>query len=273
MIRPLRPIPTLVLAAILATVTHGASQTTPAAEPARVLVLGTFHFANPGLDVVQHEVADVLSPARQTEIEEITAALGRFLPTRVVVEHLPAAAAQLDSLYAAYREGSHSLSRNETQQLGFRLAAAHGLARVEPFDHGGEFPFGEVMAYAAAHDPPFVAEVETAIARIAAESGRQQRELTLAQILRGANDPDKLRDDHAMYIRFARVGAGESQVGATLLARWYERNIRMFSNLQSIAGPGDRVLVIVGSGHAPILRELIRSDAAMELEDPLAYLP
>jgi len=273
MIRPALPIASLFLAATIAAATPSHAQSAVATDPARVLVLGTFHFANPGLDVVQHEVADVLSPVRQAQIAELVAALGRFAPTRIAVEQLPSTQPRLDSLYRSYLDGRHVLSRNETQQLGFRLAAMHRLARVDPFDHPGEFPFGEVMGYAADNDPTFVAEVEATIAWIAAESTRQQREMTLAEILRGANDPAKLRDDHAMYMRFARVGAGDTQVGATLLARWYERNIRMFSNLQQIAGPGERVLVIVGSGHAPILRELIRSDSAMELEDPMLYLP
>jgi len=272
MIRPAL-IASLVAVATIAAATPSHAQSGVATEPARVLVLGTFHFANPGLDVVQHEVADVLSPERQAQIAELVAALGRFAPTRVAVEQLPSTEPSLDSLYRAYIDGNHALSRNETQQLGFRLAALHHLARVDPFDHPGEFPFGEVMEYAAGNDPAFVAEVEATIARIAAEGTRQQREMTLAEILRDANDPAKLRDEHAMYLRFAHVGAGDTQVGATLLARWYERNIRMFSNLQRLAGPGERVLVIVGSGHAPILRELIRSDSAMELEDPIVYLP
>ena len=33
------------------------------ADKAQVLVMGTFHFANPGLDMIKSPVADVLSPA------------------------------------------------------------------------------------------------------------------------------------------------------------------------------------------------------------------
>jgi hypothetical protein len=242
-------------------------------EPAQVLVLGTYHFHNPGLDVVQTEVADVLSAQKQAEIAAVVEAIARFRPTRIAVEKLPASAHLLDSLYAAYRAGRHELSRDETQQLGFRLAGRFGHPRLYAFDHGGEFPFGAVMQYAQTHDPAFVGFVQAELGRITAESNRQQREYTVGEILRMANEPRKLAADHGMYMRFARVGAGDSFVGADLLSKWYDRNIRMFGNLQRMAEPGDRVLVIVGSGHAPILRELVTYDPAMSLVEAVDYLP
>jgi hypothetical protein len=241
--------------------------------PSHVLILGTYHFANPGLDVVQTEVPDVLDPGRQDEILRIVDALAAFRPTKVVVEHVPSDGPRLDSLYRAYRAGEHALSRNETQQLGFRLAARFDLERVHPFDHRGEFPFGAVMEYAGRHDPAFVEMVMAEIQAITDETNRRHRELTVGEILRAMNDPGEMADGHAMYMEFARVGAGDGYVGADLLAKWYDRNIRMFANLTAVTEQGDRVLVVVGSGHGPILRELVMADARMELVDPRGYLP
>lgn len=262
----------LLLAAVLAPPAL-AAQATTAAEPAQVLVLGTYHFANPGLDVVKTEVADVLSPEKQAEIAAVVEAIARFRPTRIAVERLPESAHALDSLYTEYRSGRHTLSRDETQQLGFRLAAQFGHERLYPIDHRGEFPFGAVMQYAQAHDPAFVVFVQQELARITAASNRRQRENTVGEILRDANDPVTLAAGHGMYLRFARVGAGDSYVGADLLVKWYERNIRIFNNLQSVTEAGDRILVIIGSGHAPILRELIGHDPEMVLVEAVDYLP
>lgn len=245
---------------------------TPSA-PAQVLVLGTYHFANPGLDVVKVEVDDVLSATRQAEIRAVAEAVARFRPTRVAVEQLPSAAARLDSLYAAHRAGAHALGRDETEQLGFRIAAMLDHPRVHPIDHGGEFPFGAVMEYAQANDPAVVTFIQEEMGRIAAEAARRQREHTIGEILRLTNAPESLAADHGSYLRLARVGAGDGYVGADLLAKWYERNIRIHANLQRVAEPEERVLVIVGSGHAPILRELIGYDPAMTLVEALDYLP
>jgi hypothetical protein len=248
------------------------AQAPAADEPAHVLVLGTYHFANPGLDVVKAEVADVLSATKQAEIRALVEALVRFRPTKIAVEHVPASAPRLDSLYHAYRSGRHELSRNETEQLGFRLAAMLEHPRVYPIDHRGEFPFEAVMEYAQVHDPAFVAFAQEERARITAETNRQQRENTIGEILRLSNKSKKLARDHGTYMRFAQVGAGDTYVGAELLSKWYERNIHIFANLQGIAEPGDRILVIIGSGHAPILRELITYDPEMLLVEVLEYL-
>ncbi len=241
--------------------------------PARILVVGTYHFHNPGLDVVQTVVPDILGEPQQASVHRVVAGLDGFRPTKVAVEHLPASAPILDSLYTAFLAGEHELARSETQQMGFRLARSAGLSRVYPVDHTGEFPFMEVVSYAMEREPGTAMEMQGTIARITEEMNRRHREWTVGEILRAMNDPAELREAHATYLRMNRIGAGDTQVGATLLARWYERNIRIFSNLQALAEPGDRILLVIGQGHVPILRELIAADPAMALEDPLRYLP
>jgi hypothetical protein len=266
-------VPLLFTVPVLLSAPSGVEAQATGGPPSQVLILGTYHFANPGLDVVQTEVPDVLEPGKQEEVSRIVEALAAFRPTKVVVEHLPSDGPRLDSFYRAYRAGEHALSRNESQQLGFPLAARFDLERVHPFDHRGEFPFGAMMEYAGRNDPAFVEMVMAELQRITEETNLRHRELTIGEILRVMNDPDELAEGHAVYLEFARVGAGDGYVGADLLSKWYERNIRMFANLTGVTAPGDRVLVIVGSGHAPILRELVAADARMELVDPLGYLP
>lgn len=248
----------------------------PASHPeprAQILVLGTYHFDNPGLDVVKTEVADVLTPAKQAEIKQVIEALARFRPTKIAVEVRADRAMRLDSLYAAYRAEHSSLTRSEVQQLGFRLAERFDHPHLYPVDHDGEFPFGAMMQYAQAHDPAFVRRVQQAMAEIAAESNRNQQQKSIGEILRLENDPARMGKGHAMYVDLARVGASDSYVGADVLAKWYERNIRIFSQLQRITQPGDRILVIFGAGHAAILRQLISSDPPLELIEANEFLP
>ena len=255
--------------------TAAASQQPPSKPElrAQILVLGTYHFDNPGLDVVKTEVADVLTPTKQAEIKQVIEALARFRPTKIAVEVRADRAARLDSVYAAYRARHHTLSRSEVQQLGFRLAERFGHPRLYPVDHAGEFPFGAVMQYAQERDPAFVQRVQQATAEMAAQKNRHQQQKTVGEILRLENDPARIEQGHALYMEFARVGAGDTYVGADLLAKWYERNIRIFSELQRIAQPGDRVVVIFGAGHAAILRELIANDPRLELIEATEYLP
>lgn len=252
---------------VVATDTSGTNGT------AQVMILGTYHFANPGLDVVQVEVADILSPEKQTEVEGVVETLAAFRPTKVAVEVRAPSVPAMDSLYAAYRAGRHTLSRDEVQQLGFRLGDRFDLPRLHAIDHEGRFPFDAVMQYAEEHDPEFVQWVEVTLEAIGEQSNRRQIENTLAEILRQENDPAGIAEGHGHYLMMSGVGAGDTYVGADLLAAWYERNIRTFADLRAVAEPGDRVLVIFGGGHAAILREFVKGDPGMELVEPNEYLP
>ena len=264
---------TLALIALTVLVGGPASAQDPADAPvAEVLVLGAYHFDNPGRDVAQVTVADILSPEKQAEVAAVADALAAFRPTKVVVERRAERGAEVDSLYAAYREGHHALGRSEVEQLGFRLAARLGHDRVYPADHGGEFPFGPLMAYAEAHEPAFAAGVTDMIERLEQEADSLQRTSTVSGILRFMNRPDILRRNHGDYVATAAVGAGDGYAGADLLSAWYDRNVRIFGNIAALAEPRDRVLVVYGAGHAPILRELVEAAPGMELVDPSVYL-
>jgi hypothetical protein len=260
-------LPALLLSAAAADAARAQSS-----EPAQVMILGMYHFDNPGLDVVKSEVADILLPAKQAEVLAVVDGVARFRPTKIAVERLPSMGPRLDSLFDQYRQGRRELGRDETQQIGFRLARMLGHDRVIPVDHGGEFPFGAMMEYAQKNDPAFVGWVGMELARITEETNRRQRENTVGEILRHANDPAVIAEGHGMYLRLAAVGAGDTYVGADLLSKWYERNIRIFANIQRLAGPGDRVVVVIGAGHAAILRELIANDPQMVLVETLDYL-
>ncbi len=242
-----------------------------AQAPADILVLGTYHFDNPGLDVAQFSVADVLLPERQAEIEAVVQSLLAFRPTKVLVERLPEGAARLDSLYGAYRAGRHTLNRGEDEQLGFRIAAQSGLDRVYPVDHAGELPFSAFAAYASQHESPAGERIGATIARMEAQMDSLQTG-TIGETLRVLNTPASLRANLGMYLVGSSVGAGDGYVGADLASAWYARNIRIFASVAALAEPGDRVLVIFGSGHAAVLRHLVETSPDMRFVDPGLYL-
>lgn len=61
--------------------------------------------------------------------------------------------------------------------------------------------------------------------------------------------------------------------GADLVVRWYQRNLRIMANLhRSISGPDDRVLVVYGQGHIPLLRQFTSESPDLCLVNPLPYL-
>src|SRR3546814_3539563 len=73
-------------------------ESAPAAPEVEVMVLGTFHWANPGRDAVNMQVDDVLSPRRQREIAVLAQTLALWQPTRIAVERSEEHTSELQSL-------------------------------------------------------------------------------------------------------------------------------------------------------------------------------
>lgn len=245
----------------------------PASEPAKVMVLGVFHFANPGLDKVKSEVIDVTTPANQAYLAGLAGRLAAFGPTDVLVECEPSAQARQDAAFAGYRDGTHALTVNEVQQIGFRVAKEAGLSKVTCFDEGQvHWNSGPMFEYIGAHEPERKAAMDATFASLSARQAREQTTLPLPQLLELANDPARDRENKALYIATNDVDAGGGFAGADASASWWHRNFRMYANVQKAAAPGRRVLVVAGQGHTAILRDLLAIDGEREAEDVVPYL-
>ncbi|HEX8392401.1 MAG TPA: DUF5694 domain-containing protein, partial [Longimicrobium sp.] len=155
---PLRP---RALAALLLVFTAGRvdaqSSAPPPARP-QVMVLGTAHWANPGLDYNNPQVDDVLSPRRQAEVQAILDALAEFRPTRIALEAEPSRDSVWNDRYRRYRAGSLTLGRDERDQIGLRLAARLGHDRVYTVDWQNGMDVGGVLGWAAQNGQGHVAQ-------------------------------------------------------------------------------------------------------------------
>jgi hypothetical protein len=256
--------------ALWAAASPAAAEDRAAPAPIEVMVVGTFHFANPGLDYRNVAVDDVLQPARQKEIAAIVQALARFAPTAVGVEWRETAAADA---YARYRAGTLPPSREEAVQLGFALARARGLETVHGLDMPMSLPFEPVFAYAKAHGGEAIIDRITAVSeRNVAAQESTLKTGGIAATLRLLNGP-AADDGHALYREVLKLGAGSEQPGLDATAAWYRRNLGICARLLQVARPGDRVAVFFGGGHLTLLRQCVAETPGYRLVDPLPYLP
>ncbi len=187
---------------------------------ADVLLLGTFHFDDPGLDDYKPQFPwDPFSPEHQREIEEVVELLARYGPTQIALEWPANRQAELDSLYTAYA-----------------LLARHQLLEAR---------------YAALHRFNDSLKVT----------------MPLRDYLVRRNDPAEVRVSHGQYlIGGFRLGRDDDYLGPDMRTRWYNRNLRIFHNLQRItSSPDERLLVIIGAGHVPILRHAIEASPEFRL--------
>lgn len=248
---------------------------------AAVMLLGTFHFDYPGRDAYKsNDRVDMLSPKRQREIEQVVERLAAFAPTKVAVETQGDRAAQRQEEYSAYRTATFDLTANEIHQLGFRLAARLGHERVHPIDvWGREYdPPETVEEYAKAHGEEKLLESAPLQDRFFAWRRWVDTYLsthTLAEYLRLENAEENILAGHGIYFTgFFRIGGEESYVGVDYVTGWwYNRNLRIFRNIQRITESAeDRIVVIIGSGHLPILRHCVQCSPEHRVAEVADYL-
>lgn len=225
---------------------------------AQILVIGSYHMSNPGLDAVSVKADDVLSPKRQREIDELVTRLASFRPTKVAVEIPFGRDSMSNALYRRYMQGTHTPDRTEMQQLGFRVAKTANLQRIYGVDYNLDVNLGGVMIWALTHGQAELASAAQSIsATLLAEADSMMKHATVSEIISALNSA-RADSVHGIYLAALLVGADTSYPGATVAARWYERNLKIASNiLRVIDSPTDRVLVVIGAAHAPILRELL----------------
>lgn len=238
--------------------------TVPDSGGAEVMVLGSTHFFR------QPEL--VMPAERQRQVEAVVEALAEFRPTKVLVEEEPADSVELDSLYRAYREGRHQLTANERQQIGFRLADRMDLDRVWAVDYQHPWPMDKVTSFAERYDSAYMAfrkrwGERTAALRDSARSG------TLSDLFRFYNSPAFLSHLQAIRVRTLEVDAGGTYVGLEPNISIWRRNMRIFANIARHAGPGERIFIVYGAGHAYFFRKWVLQHPRMELVEPADYLP
>jgi len=239
----------LVALLVLIAVGTFAAEPQPVSQP-HVLVVGLYHMDNPGLDMNNVAADDVLKEKRQQEIAELTNVLAKFRPTKIAIE-APFDDPKAQQKYDDYLSGKYRLTRDETDQIGLRLAKQLGQAKIYPIDIKGDFPFEAVAKLAAdtgqqATLDEFMAQGKAAVDAFDAKL----KTSSVLDTLRFMNSPAEVAKGQALYMQLGRFATKDNYAGPDLLAEWYRRNARIYANLRSIiSSPDDRLLVLYGDGH------------------------
>ncbi|HKE47938.1 MAG TPA: DUF5694 domain-containing protein [Rhodanobacteraceae bacterium] len=246
-----------------------------AAPPVEVMIVGTFHMDNPGHDLHNMKVDDVLTGKRQKELADVAAGLLRFKPTVVMVEsqRRDDGAATLPR-YRQYLAGTLEPSRNEVVQVGFRLAKAAGLKEAYGIDVDGDFPYEDVQKFADAHGQAAILKQEGDKIDVSLkEASDLLAASSIGATLRWFNQPERIALDHGFYQDMLQIGRLDEQPGAALVAAWNKRNFEICARMIQVVKPGDRAVVLYGSGHAFLLRQCVAETPGFRLVEPNAYLP
>lgn len=256
------------------------------------MLLGSIHLATSeaGADgnVMVHDAGDVLGDRRQRELETLTDRLAEWEPDRIAVEFPYDRRPDLDRAYAAYRDDDLDALPEDVEpgdeivQIGCRLAAKLDHERLAPVDYPQRLdalltdaerqrlaPLESLLPDPSAVDYPFP--------DFRAQFREEQQLLddqSLARFYRHLNRLERARTNDEILLAGA-LGASEpgSFAPVKILTAWYQRNLRIVSNLwNSIHDGNERVLLIFGSSHVPSLEYFLDLAPMFAPVDPKPYL-
>ncbi|WP_223302137.1 hypothetical protein [Haladaptatus sp. R4] len=86
----------------------------PTPEQVQVMLLGTYHMDNPGLDEVNVDADDVLASHRQAELRELVTRIAEWTPDLITVERPYDRNDVLNDRYREYWSGERAYDHEET---------------------------------------------------------------------------------------------------------------------------------------------------------------
>ncbi|HYM00959.1 MAG TPA: DUF5694 domain-containing protein [Blastocatellia bacterium] len=245
-----------------------------ARKPIQVIVVGTFHMDNPGQDMVNPGIKDVLGARRQKEILEVVSRLQRFNPTKIALESTPESTKMQERL-DGYLSGSYSLTPDERDQIGLRLAKDGGLKKVYGVDFKMDLPMQETFDWAGKNGQgEAVEQIMTMVNQklMPALNSDFIEKHSVLEILNKSNQREADELSNQLYLMMLKIGKDSAYPGADTVSRWYERNLKIAANITRIAEPGDRIVVIIGAGHGKLLREFLAGIPGIEVVPTGDYL-
>lgn len=210
------------------------------------------------------------SEKRQREIEELVSKLEKFKPTKIAVEMVPEDSESCNEEFKQYKLGTYKLKMNEIYQVAFRLGLNLDHEQVYATDWMGDVDvsFGEVESWAKENQTRLLNEIYEGI-----EFPVLSEDKSVLDYYKELNAPALIDTLHKIHLNIARIGDVNDYVGMNWLSWWYKRNLIMFANLTRLIDSEDeRILFIVGVGHASIVTKFIEESELFEVVEPLSYL-
>lgn len=243
-----------------------------------MLIVGSFHFSYYNLDehkTAEDEQVDVLSLARQQEMEALVRYISLYNPTKIAVESGPITGYILRN-YEDWVKGKRELGRSEREQIGFRLMKQFNLDTIygvdampllfDLYDSKDSLVFRPILD-SIYNDWDFSSNDSTSqrYNALYRYDDKLALKMTLLDYFKFMNNEQVLDKGYGSYLT-GDFKLGRFEGADALAMHWYSRNLRIFRNLQNItSSPGDRVLLIIGAGHAQILTHLFECSSEFNL--------
>jgi hypothetical protein len=233
------------------------------------LLIGTFHFNNPGADAVKLKSINILTAPVQQELEQIAEKIKAFNPDKIYVEWDFRDQSGLDTLYHLYitdqyqhysKNKNSFYQQNEIFQLAFRAGKKCGLKRINAIDVNMDWPSDTAFAaMKSAGQDSLINEISEMTKALSAVYNHKMQTLSLTQIILDLNTPADRKQNIGFYLKtFNKAGKKDDFSGAYSVAEWYRRNLYMYAQVQKQSTASDkRIMILLGAGHTAMFKQFI----------------
>ncbi|MGF1925251.1 MAG: DUF5694 domain-containing protein [Bacteroidia bacterium] len=239
----------------------------------KVVLLGTFHYGETS-DRNKTAFTDLFTPKRQNELDALAKDLAAIHPTKIFVESRPTNQAKLNEKFELYKKNQLTdtlILRHEIEQIAFRLSKLAKLPAPIAVDYKQELPYDEMnkfekgigadttIAWPPFFDIPYPFTDTTK--RISL------KKMSLPAYYIGLNSEYQRKRSQFDYFHYAmRYGYKDSYVGADYTTSWYNRNLKIYTNILRELQPSDNCIVILfGASHTNLLRHFFADHPSFEI--------
>lgn len=230
----------------------------------QILLFGSFHFENPGLDVAKVNTFDVMTAKSQKELENITDKIKKFGPDKIFVEWNYKKQEKLDKFYAKNTDSLLKNDSDEIVQIALRSAKKLGHKKLYAIDYNDtDFPYDSlVKEMKAANQFDLIKKNEETMKHYETDFNTKITKYSLTQLLLDVN-----KQDLSWYLQTAtKGGKTDNFVGAFLVSEWYRRNLYMYALIQKLTeSKDDKIMVLLGAGHTEMIREFVEHNPDFEI--------
>lgn len=234
----------------------------------QILLVGTFHYANPGLDVAQLNNFNIMSEKSQKELEIMSNKIKKFGPDKIFVEWEFSKQADLDKFYNKNTDSLFKTNKSEITQLALRIAKKLNHKKLYGMNLYTSFPYDSLMmAMEKANQKDLMEKNKLTTKNFEKQHNEKIRKSSLQEMMLYYNTKQSENENIQWYLEVAnRAGNTDDFTGPSLVSNWYKRNLYMYSLIQKLTESTDnKIMILVGAGHAALIREFITHDPEFEL--------
>lgn len=232
----------------------------------RILNFGSIHLS--GSTDAHSSITDIHDPKVKADIKKIVDRLVNFKPTIICVEIPPESTEYINKTYQKYKSDQTNRINysEEVNVIGLEVARLSGAKKIYGIDNpiGFDYPGLISIANNNTSDSLYVQSIM--------EKYETLNKKPLLEQFKEVNTKEYKMETFDFYNFLASMHNPDNFEGADIIAEFYKRNLRMYTNFSDIPlTKDDRVLILMGATHTAYFDIFIGNSPKYMLVKPEEY--